>query len=52
VPGVFGLIALGDRVRPGWAVPAALAFAAAVSATVVLARSPALPVEAHPGQGA
>jgi drug/metabolite transporter (DMT)-like permease len=36
VPGVFGVLALGDHVRPGWALPAAAAVCAAVVASVVM----------------
>jgi drug/metabolite transporter (DMT)-like permease len=41
VPGVVGLTVLGDVVRGGWTVPAAVATALAVAGCVVLARSPA-----------
>ena len=43
LPGVVGVAALGDGVRPGWTVPALLAVAAVVGACAVLARSPAQP---------
>ena len=41
VPGVVGVVVLGDTVRHGWVVPVVLALLAAVVACVVLARSPA-----------
>jgi len=41
VPGIVGVVVLGDGVRPGWALPALLAVAAALAACVVLATSPA-----------
>jgi FtsH-binding integral membrane protein len=34
VPGALGVLALGDHVRPGWAIPAAAAVCAAVVAAV------------------
>jgi drug/metabolite transporter (DMT)-like permease len=48
VPGLIGLLVLGDTVREGWAVPAALAIAAAVGGCLVLARAPGAQVEAAP----
>lgn len=39
VPGVIGVVLLGDRVRPGWTMPAVVASAVAVGATIILARS-------------
>jgi drug/metabolite transporter (DMT)-like permease len=41
VPGAVGLAALGDTVRTGWALPAAVATAAALGGCLVLARAPA-----------
>ncbi len=41
VPGAIGLAVLSDRIRAGWAAPAALAAVVAVGSTVVLARSAA-----------
>lgn len=41
VPGVVGLTALGDVVRDGWVLPAAVALAGALAGCVVLATSPA-----------
>ncbi|GCE76789.1 hypothetical protein [Cellulomonas biazotea] len=41
VPGVVGLSVLGDFVRSGWVLPAALALLVALAGCVVLARSPA-----------
>ncbi len=41
VPGVVGVVVLGDTVRHGWAVPVVVALAVALAACVVLARSPA-----------
>lgn len=38
VPGAIGLAWLGDKVRPGWEVPAAVAFVVAIAAAVLLAR--------------
>ncbi|MGV8964799.1 MAG: hypothetical protein ACOH2F_00845 [Cellulomonas sp.] len=45
VPGVVGLAVLGETVRPGWALPAALAVAAACAACVVLAGGQPVPAE-------
>lgn len=50
VPGGIGVAVLGDVVRDGWAAPAAVALAVALSACVVLATSPAN--SAAEGQGA
>ena len=41
VPAVVAVPLLGDEIRPGWWVPAALAIAAVVAAAAVLAGSPA-----------
>lgn len=41
VPGLVGLVLLGDTVRPGWAVPCAAGLTLAVGGVVVLTRSPA-----------
>ncbi|WP_238018909.1 hypothetical protein KZZ52_35740 [Dactylosporangium sp. AC04546] len=41
VPSVIGVLLLGDTVRPGWSVTAAVAVAATVAAAVVLANAPA-----------
>lgn len=41
VPGIIGVIVLGDTVRPGWTVPALVGVVAAMAACVVLAGSPA-----------
>ncbi len=41
VPGAIGLAALGDHVRPGWAVPTVVAATATLAATLVLAGSAA-----------
>jgi drug/metabolite transporter (DMT)-like permease len=40
VPGAVGLAVLGDSVRAGWALPAALATAVALGGCLVLARAP------------
>jgi hypothetical protein len=40
VPSAVGALALGDGVRPGWAVPAVLAVLAVVAATLLLSRGP------------
>lgn len=39
VPGLIGILLLGDHLRAGWAFPALLALAVAVGATITLARS-------------
>lgn len=39
VPGLIGVILLGDRIRTGWTIPVLAASAVAVAATVTLARS-------------
>lgn len=39
VPGVLGLTLLGDRIRPGWLVPAALGTALALGGVLLLTRS-------------
>lgn len=49
VPGAVGVAVLGDGVRPGWALPAGLAVAAAVAACAVLATSPAQEATADAG---
>ena len=49
VPGLVGLAVLGDTIRPGWALPAALAIAAALGGCLALARTPGAQVEAVPG---
>ena len=41
VPGLVGLVLLGDRVRPGWGVALAAGWALAVGGLVLLTRSPA-----------
>lgn len=43
LPGGVGVLALGDGVRAGWAVPAAAAVAVAASGCIVLATSTAQP---------
>jgi drug/metabolite transporter (DMT)-like permease len=43
LPGSVGVLALGDGVRAGWAIPAAAAVAVAVAGCAVLATSPAQP---------
>jgi drug/metabolite transporter (DMT)-like permease len=40
VPGVLGVAALGDRVRPGWAVPAGVAVVVAVLACITMSLRP------------
>lgn len=40
VPGLVGLLVLGDLTRPGWLLPAAVAALAVLAGCVVLARSP------------
>jgi drug/metabolite transporter (DMT)-like permease len=47
VPGVVGLVVLGDTIKAGWAVPAALAIAAALGGCLALARTPGAQVEAE-----
>ena len=47
VPGAVGLAVLGDSVRAGWAVPAAVAIALALVGCLVLARAPGNEVEQH-----
>jgi len=42
---VIGAIALGDRMRPGWTIPAMIGIATTLGATIVLARSPAQDLE-------
>jgi hypothetical protein len=41
VPGLVGLVLLGDRVRPGWAVPLALGWVLTVGGVALLSRVPA-----------
>lgn len=43
VPGVIGILALGDATRPGWGLIAACAFVAAVAGAVTVALSGAAP---------
>lgn len=38
IPAVLGVALLGDRVRPGWAVPAVLGFVVALAGTALLSR--------------
>ncbi len=40
VPSIIGVLVLGDRVRSGWMVPAAIAVVAAVVATIRISASP------------
>ncbi|MFD0524262.1 hypothetical protein [Paractinoplanes durhamensis] len=40
VPAVVAIPLLGDEIRPGWRMPAALAIAAVVGAAAILAGSP------------
>lgn len=40
LPGIVGIAVMGDQVRAGWAVPAAIAVAIAVAASFALATSP------------
>ncbi len=47
VPGIAGLMLLGDAVRPEWAVPAVVAVLAAMTGCVVLALSPARETLGH-----
>ncbi len=42
---IIGAIALGDRMRPGWTVPAILGITMTLVATIILARSPAQDLE-------
>ncbi len=42
---VIGAIALGDRMRPGWTIPAIVGIGLTLGATIVLARSPAQELE-------
>lgn len=55
VPGLIGVLLLGDHLRAGWAIPALVASAVAIGATMILARAtsaiaeetmPALPMPA------
>jgi drug/metabolite transporter (DMT)-like permease len=41
VPGVVGLVVLGDVIKPGWALPVTAALVTALAACAVLASSPA-----------
>lgn len=41
VPGLVGIVVLGDAVRAGWWIPAGIGLLASVAGVVVLARSPA-----------
>jgi len=50
VPGLVGLLVLGDTVRAGWAVPAGVAVLAALAGCVVLARAPGADVEQAPAE--
>jgi hypothetical protein len=43
VPGLVGLVLLGDRVRPGWGVALGAGWALAVSGLVLLTRAPPKP---------
>ncbi len=52
VPGAVGLIALGDHVRRGWALPALVATAVAVAATAVLSGSSARALASTTANGA
>lgn len=52
VPGVVGVLVLGDTVRPGWALWAVLAVLAALAACTVLAMSPANRQAEDAGAGA
>lgn len=52
VPGLAGLVLLGDTVRPGWAVPCAVGLVLAVGGAVVLSRSPAQRVAPEPARRA
>jgi hypothetical protein len=47
VPGLVGIVLLGDPVRPGWGVPLAAGLLVAVTGVVVLARTPARPNRAR-----
>lgn len=42
---IVGAVALGDRMRPGWTIPAIFGIAITLAATVLLARSPAQELE-------
>lgn len=49
LPSVIGLTLLGDGIRPGWPIPAAIAFTLAVSGAVALAHFSAIrPLEIRP----
>lgn len=52
VPGAVGLVLLGDVIKPGWALPVAVALAAALAACAVLASSPASTTAEDPGREA
>ncbi|MFW0797601.1 hypothetical protein AAFP30_27615 [Gordonia sp. CPCC 205515] len=43
IPGVVGILVLGDTTRPGWGIVALIAFIAAVAGAVTVASSPAVP---------
>jgi uncharacterized membrane protein len=43
LPGLAGVLALGDHVRTGWAIPAVIAVLTAIGGCLVLATSPAQP---------
>lgn len=45
IPGIVGIVVLGDTTRAGWAVVAGVAFIAAVAGAVAVASSPSLPHE-------
>lgn len=48
VPAVVGVVALDDRVRPGWGIPSVLAMLVALGAVVALATAPGQRTEAAP----
>ncbi|WP_439031110.1 hypothetical protein [Gordonia terrae] len=50
VPGVIGILVLGDTTRPGWGVVAVVAFVAAVVGAVVVAMSPVVEAVERAGE--
>jgi drug/metabolite transporter (DMT)-like permease len=43
VPGLIGILLLGDPIRPGWVLPFAIGLVVSVAGVVVLTRTPQLP---------
>lgn len=52
VPGVIGIVLLGDATRAGWQIPAVVAFVAAVVGAVMVAMSPVVEAVEKAGDGA